>query len=301
MFCMKCGNQIPEGTKFCIRCGHPVPENTVVENPAAPETPVAPVAPVPEDVVVQEKPAAVKSVIGEIGKKLESAKPVLDKMGEKLESAKPIINKMGEKVGEKLESARPMLDKMGEKLESEPMIGKIEEKLNIKPGKKKLPIIIGGVAALLVLVVLLRSGGGNGPGSGFGSPEEAFDAWMTGFCQQDFDLTIRAEPDFVIEHEGGETALREKLQRNHNNDVAPRAAKGFIKFEATGHTMLGQDKVEKFVETVKSVYGVDPKISAVATIQQRSVWIDDTTTAGTSGYAFKCEGKWYYLNSDLFL
>ena len=254
MFCMKCGNEIPEWAKFCIKCGNPVPEdlisknpqessaaeNPAVENPAperaAAENP-APVTAAVENPAVsenptqensaapQEKSATVKAVIGEMGKKLESAKPMIDKMGEKLESAKPMIDKMGEK----LESAKPMIGEMGKKLESaKPVVGKIGEKLKIKPDRKKLPVMIGAVVLILAVIMLLRSCA-KGPGSGFGSPEEAFDAWMTGFCQQDFDLALRAEPDFVIKYEGGEDRLKETLQRNYNNDVAPLAAKGFVR------------------------------------------------------------------------
>lgn len=52
MFCPKCGNQVPDGSKFCSKCG----ENLVS---AAPEAPVAPVPPVtPEPPVAQEPPVA---------------------------------------------------------------------------------------------------------------------------------------------------------------------------------------------------------------------------------------------------
>ena len=145
--------------------------------------------------------------------------------------------------------------------------------------------------------MLLRSCA-KGPGSGFGSPEEAFDAWMTGFCQQDFDLALRAEPDFVIKYEGGEDRLKETLQRNYNNDVAPLAAKGFVKFEATGHVMLGEEETKELEQRMENVYGVDIKLSAAARINHRSVTTDGNGTTGISGYAFKYKGKWHYLNIE---
>nr|WP_304972818.1 hypothetical protein [uncultured Schaedlerella sp.] len=254
-----------------------------------------------------EKTVAVKPVMNEIGKKLESAKPMIDKMGEKLESARPMIDKMGEKLesakpvidkmGEKLESAKPVVDKMGEKLEStKPVIGKIANKLKLKPGKKKV-IIIGAVAVVLALIMLLK-GGGSGAGSGLSSPEEAFDAWMTGFCLHDFDLMLQAEPDFVIEYEGGEAGLRAKLQKNYENDIAIYPNAGTFKFEATGHTMVEKDRVKEVEQMLCNEYNVDIKISAAAAIDHRLVDLSDGSAGdiGTSGYAFKYKRKWYYLN-----
>lgn len=295
MFCIKCGAEIPEGARFCIRCGNPIGESPETKNAE------------PEKSVLPEKTVAVKPVMNEIGKKLESAKPMIDKMGEKLESARPMIDKMGEKLesakpvidkmGEKLESAKPVVDKMGEKLEStKPVIGKIANKLKLKPGKKKV-IIIGAVAVVLALIMLLKGGGG-GAGSGLSSPEEAFDAWMTGFCLHDFDLMLQAEPDFVIEYEGGEAGLRAKLQKNYEDDIAIYPNAGTFKFEATGHTMVEKDRVKEVEQMLCNEYNVDIKISAAAAIDHRLVDLSDGSAGdiGTTGYAFKYKRKWYYLN-----
>lgn len=295
MFCIKCGAEIPEGARFCIRCGNPIGESPETKNAE------------PEKSVLPEKTVAVKPVMNEIGKKLESAKPMIDKMGEKLESARQMIDKMGEKLesakpvidkmGEKLESAKPVVDKMGEKLEStKPVIGKIANKLKLKPGKKKV-IIIGAVAVVLALIMLLK-GGRSGAGSGLSSPEEAFDAWMTGFCLHDFDLMLQAEPDFVIEYEGGEAGLRAKLQKNYENDIAIYPNAGTFKFEATGHTMVEKDRVKEVEQMLCDEFNVDIKISAAAVIDHRLVDLSDGSAGdiGTSGYAFKYKRKWYYLN-----
>ena len=281
MFCIKCGAEIPEGARFCIRCGNPIGESPETKNAE------------PEKSVLPEKTVAVKPVMNEIGKKLESAKPMIDKMGEKLESARPVIDKMGEK----LESAKPVVDKMGEKLEStKPVIGKIANKLKLKPGKKKV-IIIGAVAVVLALIMLLK-GGRSGAGAGFSSPEEAFDAWMTGYCLHDFDLTLQAEPDFVIEYEGGEARLKETLQKNYEDDIAIYPNAGTFKFEATGHTMLGKDEEKEVEQAMCDKYNVDIKISAAAVIDHRLVDLSDGSAGdiGTTGYAFKYKRKWYYLN-----
>ena len=330
-FCIRCGNPLgkspePEnaGPKNTVpenaEPKTPMPENAEPKTPesenAEPENmepktaePGNPVSenPEPKKSVVQEKTVAVKPVMNEIGKKLESAKPMIGKMGEKLESARPMIDKMGEKLesarpmidkmGEKLESAKPVVDKMGEKLEStKPVIGKIANKLKLKPGKKKV-IIIGAVAVVLALIMLLK-GGGSGAGSGLSSPEEAFDAWMTGFCLHDFDLMLQAEPDFVIEYEGGEAGLRAKLQKNYEDDIAIYPNAGTFKFEATGHTMVEKDRVKEVEQMLCNEYNVDIKISAAAAIDHRLVDLSDGSAGdiGTTGYAFKYKRKWYYLN-----
>lgn len=281
-------NTVPENAEP----KNPMPENAEPKTPesenAEPEKiepknaePGNPVSenPEPKKSVVQEKTVAVKPVMNEIGKKLESAKPMIGKMGEKLESA------------------RPMIDKMGEKLEStKPVIGKIANRLKVKPGKKKV-IIIGAVAVVLALIMLLK-GGGSGAGAGFSSPEEAFDAWMTGYCLHDFDLTLQAEPDFVIEYEGGEAGLKETLQKNYEDDIAIYPNAGTFKFEATGHTMLGKDEEKEVEQAMCDKYNVDIKISAAAVIDHRLVDLSDGSTGDilTSGYAFKYKRKWYYLN-----
>lgn len=173
--------------------------------------------------------------------------------------------------------------------------GKTEEKRKIKSGKKKLPIIIGAAVLALVIIMLLK-GGKSGSGSGFDSPEEAYDAWMTGFCQHDFDLTLQAEPDFFIKYMGGEDKVREVLQINYDNQIAPYVARGFVKFESAGHTMLEKDEMKELEQGMKDAYGVKIKISAAATIHQQAVSQTERSDAGTSGYAFKHKGKWYYIN-----
>ena len=212
---------------------------------------------------------------------------------------KPVIGEVGKKLGE---TAGPAIGAMGKKLEETagPAIGAMEKKLNVKLDKKKLGII-GAVVVVLVLILLFKGGKG-GPGAGFGSPEEAYDAWMTGFCLHDFDQTLQAETDFVIEYEGGEDSLRNTLQRNYNNDIATKANAGFFKFEAVGHTMVEKDELEQFEQEMRNFYGVDVKFSAAAVIQHRLVDLSDDSSndegsSGISAYAFKYKGKWYYMNT----
>ena len=241
MFCTKCGNEIPEGSKFCPRCGNPVAGSPVAKKSETKNT-------------EEKKPEQSKVAAGKAA----------------LEAVKPVTGGMGKKP-------------------------------NIKWDKKKL-FAIGAVVVVLVLVLVFK-GGGKGAGSGFSSPEKAFDAWMTGFMLHDFDLTLQAEPDFVIEYEGGEAKLKETLQANYDRDVANRAKAGTSKFEAVGHTMLEKDDMEKVVQRMNSAYGVDVKISEMAVIHHRLVDLNDDSKSdegatGTTGYAFKYKGKWYYLNVE---
>ena len=121
---------------------------------------------------------------------------------------------------------------------------------------------------------------------------------MTGYCLHDFDLTLQAEPDFVIEYEGGEARLKETLQKNYEDDIAIYPNAGTFKFEATGHTMLGKDEEKEVEQAMCDKYNVDIKISAAAVIDHRLVDLSDGSAGdiGTSGYAFKYKRKWYYLN-----
>ncbi len=34
MFCLQCGQQLPDGSKFCMNCGSPVPDSATAGNPA---------------------------------------------------------------------------------------------------------------------------------------------------------------------------------------------------------------------------------------------------------------------------
>lgn len=68
MFCQKCGNEIPEGTKFCTSCGAPV-EDTAPENMTRDAAPAPAPVPAPANhAAVPGKTAATASlVLGIVG------------------------------------------------------------------------------------------------------------------------------------------------------------------------------------------------------------------------------------------
>lgn len=311
MFCTKCGAELPEGAKFCVRCGNsvagnpaaehqhsaaenPVAENSVAENTAANNSVAE--NPAVESPVTGSAPAN-NSIAGNAAANIAMAGSVVQ---EKLEAMKPVIGEMGKKLEE---TAGPAIGEMGKKLGAAagPAIGAIENKLNVKLDKKKLGII-GAVVVVLVLILALRGGGSKGKaGAGFSSPEEAYEAWTNGFCQQDFDLTLQAEPDFVIEGEGGKSVLKETLQRNRDRDLGTYDNVGIsLRYEAIGNYMLEEQfERDEFEQRIKDIYGVDIEISNLAVVDFIRFAIEDGTEnldhSGTSSFAFEYKGKWYYV------
>lgn len=153
-----------------------------------------------------------------------------------------------------------------------------------------------GVIALIVILVLVSLM--KGSGAGFKSPEAAFEAWMNGFNHHDFDLMLRAEPDFQIEYEGGKTKLKETIQRNYDNDVAGRYDHPY-RYKAVGHSMLDKDEAKKFEQKINEEFSTNVKFSAVATVDYELIMEyegGELSSEGTSGYAVKYKGKWYYFN-----
>jgi len=61
MFCEKCGNMLPEGSKFCLNCGAKAEAGESVQNAAVQEAAVSADAP-----VIEAEPAAVEKEIAEI-------------------------------------------------------------------------------------------------------------------------------------------------------------------------------------------------------------------------------------------
>lgn len=175
-----------------------------------------------------------------------------------------------------------------------------------KSGNKK-PLMIG-IAALVVLVILIvvlvRGCAGGSSGSGFRSPEEAYEAFFNGYSGQDFDRMMKALPDFWIEYFGGEEAERQQLQSNYERDWSGAYANGlqYISYRATDHTLLSEEEAAKVEQEVNDAFGIDVHFTAVATIEYELTKNWGTTketeevSSGTGGYAYKYEGKWYYLN-----
>ena len=173
-----------------------------------------------------------------------------------------------------------------------------------KLSKKKLSVI-GGVA-LLIVVILVVSSLLKGSGSGFNSPEEAYDAWNNGYYLHDFDLALKAWPDFDIEYQGGEAAVRAKLQSQYDNEGLAEMLADYDStygYEAVGHTNFPESQVEELSQKMTNFYGKDIKISDIAIIERQffstyggeRLDVENETEQETDGYAVKYKGKWYYL------
>lgn len=185
---------------------------------------------------------------------------------------------------------------------------------------KQLLIGVAALAAVVVLLVVLLKGCASGSAKGaaagsakgaaaggkggFNSPEEAYEAFFNGYCSQDFDLMMSAFPDFWIEYFGGEEAERALLQSNYENDWAGAYEDGlqYISYRATGHTMVSEEEAEQLRQDLNNDFSIDGQITEVATVDYELTknWgpTKDTedTSSNTGGYAYKYEGKWYYVN-----
>lgn len=173
-----------------------------------------------------------------------------------------------------------------------------------KLSKKKLSMI-GGIAFLIVVILVLSSLM-KGSGSGFSSPEKAYNAWNRGYYQHDFDLALKAWPDFDIEDRGGEAGVRAQLQSWYDDEGLAEMLTEYgtaYRYEAVGHTSLSKSDVQDLSQRMTDFYGRDIKLSDVAVIERKFVTIYDgeesTTEKETDkeeyGYAIKYKGKWYYF------
>lgn len=206
-------------------------------------------------------------------------------------------------VPEGLAAVKPVIDKVGKKLESaKPVTGEMDKGQKTKLDKKKLAILGAAVVALVIIVLLKGRGGGGEAGSGFSSPEKAFDAWVEGFYLNDFDVTLQAYPDFAIEYEGGEAKLKEKLPKAYIEFSDMESYK--FKYKAVGHTMFEEDRIGALERKLREeLDAADVEISDGAIIHYEMVFLSDdgkeiessSTSEHTCGYAFKYKGKWYFI------
>lgn len=316
MFCIKCGAEIQEGAGFCIHCGTPVAGNPAPESPKAEssekENPKAG-SPEPETpkVEIPESEGLRPEIPGEAPPRAESSEA--DSIVIKIPKIKipkadnPTISETGEKVkelGKKylkdgVESVQKAYQYGSEQIKS----GSITIP-RAKLSKKKLSMI-GGIAFLIV-VILVISSLLKGSGSGFSSPEKAYDAWNRGYYQHDFDLALKAWPDFDIEYRGGEAGVRAALQSWYDDEGLAEMLAEYdtaYRYEAVGHTNLSKSEVEELSQKMTNFYGRDIKISDVATIDRKFITIvngeESTSQKETEkeeyGYAVKYKGKWYYF------
>lgn len=322
MFCIKCGAEIQEGTAFCIHCGTPVAANPASESPKAEspekENPKAespesetPKTEIPESESsrseIPESESLRPEIPGETPPRAESSES--DSIVIKIPKIKipkvdnPAISETGEKVKE---MGKKYLKEGVESVQKAYQYGSEQIKSGSitiprpKLSKKKLSMI-GGIA-LLIVVIFVLSSLFKGSGSGFRSPEKAYDAWNRGYYQHDFDLALKAWPDFDIEYRGGEAKVRAQLQSWYDDEGLAELQFAY-RYKAVDHTNLSKSKVEELSQKMTDFYGRDIKISDAATIERQFIVITDgkesdsrkETDEEEYGYAIKYKGKWYYF------
>lgn len=176
-----------------------------------------------------------------------------------------------------------------------------EKKRETAPVNKKV-FAIGAAALIVIVAIVVLVSVLKGSGSGFDSPEEAFEAWMNGYMQHDFDLRLRAEPDFEIKHDGGETEVKKLLQEGYEQQIAKYEESGNTAiYDAVGSYTLDKDEAEAVIQHINNEFDVDAKISEVAVVDYK---LTVRTKSGmetdphydSSGYAIKYKGKWYFIN-----
>lgn len=316
MFCIKCGAEILEETAFCIRCGTPVAGNPAPESPKAEsmkaESPKAenmkaesPEAEIPESECPRSEVPREASTRAE-GSEADSIVIKIPKIKvPKVDNA--AISETGEKVkelGKKylkdgVESVQKAYQYGSEQIKS----GSItisKPKLN----KKKLSMI-GGIA-LFIAVIFVVSSLFKGSGSGFSSPEKAYNAWNRGYYLHDFDLALKAWPDFDIESRGGEAGVRAQLQSWYDEEGLAEMLTEYntaYRYEAVGHSKLLKGDVEDLSQRLTNFYGKEIKISDVAVIERKFITTvngeesssQKETDKEENGYTIKYKGKWYYF------
>ena len=143
---------------------------------------------------------------------------------------------------------------------------------------------------------------GNGNG-GFDSPEEAFDAYLNGFCSEDFEKMLKAYPDFIVEYNGGKKELLEKIKNNYQADMAEYIETGYItEYSVLKSEMYTEEQVEQCEESLSLHYDKEVELEEGANIYYRIYIYQDGELLSQSGIviggeAIKYQGKWYYTNS----
>lgn len=179
-----------------------------------------------------------------------------------------------------------------------PVINRTWNGSGVKPDRRKLYIV--GALALIAVVIFALTSLFKGPKGGSDSPEEAFEAYMNGYWEHDFDRMLEAYPAFYIKGHGGEDRLKDTIGRNYEVQVADYVAAGYIfSYKATGHTILDKEKIEEVERGINNEIDSKASFSAVATVDYQIIMdYGDVhkTSSMSSGYAVKYKGKWYYFN-----
>ena len=178
-----------------------------------------------------------------------------------------------------------------------PLVQSVKQKLK----ERKYKALIAGIACAVVVVFFVGIAVSKSVGAGLGSPEEAFEAWLNGYNRHDFDLMLKAYPDFRLEYEGGKAKLTETLQKNYNMQLKKYEDQGILLiYRATDHSMLDKDEAEKVEQEINDAYDANVHFSAVATVDYQLIVVNgdtkNTSSLKTGGYAVKYKGRWYYFN-----
>ena len=160
---------------------------------------------------------------------------------------------------------------------------------------KKLVI---GIACAVIFAGIVVS---RNSGAGFSSPEKACEAYLNGLYQHDFDLVLKAIPDYVIEY-NGKAGQMEEIEDDYDLFARDFVDQGYqYTFKATGHSILDKDEAAEAAELINFFYDTDTDFSAVATIEcQQTIKNEnaksESTYSNIAGYAVKYKGKWYYFD-----
>lgn len=173
-----------------------------------------------------------------------------------------------------------------------------------KPNIKKLLVPGVFVLGIIIAVIFVFF---RGPKTGFRSPEEAFEVYNNGVCSHDFDRAIEACPDFYIAYNGGEDGMRAFLESVYNNLYANSLGAFQYTYKTIGHTNLSEEARETLQHNINAAFNAEVKITDAAEIifefsakylsdgHEESMADASGGTSFTSGYAVRCQGKWYYF------
>ncbi|MCR5619808.1 MAG: zinc-ribbon domain-containing protein, partial [Lachnospiraceae bacterium] len=129
MFCMKCGSQMPEGTKFCINCGTPMATEAPVQSVPQTQAPVQP------------QPAA----------PVQNAVPVQPQVQAPVQPEAPVQN------AAPVQPQAPATPYFQPVYDTTPAPMPVMQPVNEAPARKKKK---GGLIAVVVVLILALLGGG---------------------------------------------------------------------------------------------------------------------------------------------
>ena len=173
-------------------------------------------------------------------------------------------------------------------------------------GNRKVVIasVIAGIIVFVVIfsVIFLRKG--KEVSRGFDTPNEAGSAYLNGFASKDFERMLSAYPDFVIEYNGGEKALIDKMSKNFQSQLGYLEEDGYTLeyvFYPDLNIAFSQSELIEIKEDFSRLYGDDVEIEAASYVAYKTVIYKNGQYYNEGNYnkawsAIKYKGKWYYIN-----